>query len=106
MKRHIIYTRQTQGGAKHMTLFSIFIGISVAVIGLVVYSALVVSSRQERIAQRVREENRFERAAYSKRTPGSLYSAGSFAFETAEELTDEDEFNETDELSEFDGNYF
>ena len=72
------------GGAKHMTLLSIFIGTSVAVIGLVVYSALVVSSRQERLAQRVKEENRFERAPGS----GSLYSAGGFAFETSEELAD------------------
>ena len=72
-----------------MTILSISIGISIAVIGLVVYSALVVSSQQERIAQRVREENRFERAPYS---------ADRFAFETSEELVDEDEMNELDVL--------
>jgi len=74
-----------------MTLFNVTIGISIAVIGLVVYSALVVSGRQERLAQRIREENKFERAPYS---------AGSFAFEVSEELADDDEFDE------FDENYF
>ena len=78
-----------------MTLLSIFIGTGVAVIGLIVYSALIVSGRQERIAQRVREENRFERAPYSTGS-GSLYSAGGFAFETSEELSDLDEVDEVD----------
>jgi len=77
-----------------MTLFSITIGISVAVVGLVVYSALVVSSRQEQIAQRVREENRFKRAPYAP------YSADSFAFETSEDLVGEDELEETGNSSE------
>lgn len=64
-----------------MTLFGISIGISIAVIGLVVYSALVVSSRQERIAQQISEENSFERA----------HSANGFIFETSDELADFDE---------------
>jgi len=85
-----------------MTLLNISIGISVAVIGLVVYSALVVSGQQERMAQRVKEENRFERAPYSQRTPGSLYTAGGFAFETSEELTSSLESADEDELDEFD----
>ena len=74
-----------------MTLFNIFIGISVAVIVLVIYSALVISTRQEQTAQRVRDENRFERAPYSRRT------ADSFAFETSEELVDVDEFEESED---------
>ena len=73
-----------------MTLFTIFIGISIAVISLVVYSALVVSGKQERLAQRVRDENRFERS------PFSSYSADHFAFEVSEELTNEDEKDEFD----------
>jgi len=77
-----------------MTLLSITIGISVAVIGLVVYSALVVSSRQEQIAQRVREENRFKRAPYAP------YSADSFAFEISEDLVGEDESSEFDDFEE------
>lgn len=76
-----------------MTLFNISIGIAVAVIALVVYSALVVSGQQERTAQRVREENRFERAPYS------AYSAEGFAFETSDELTAHaDELNEFNEF--------
>ena len=77
-----------------MTLFGISIGISVAVVGLVVYSALVVSSRQEQIAQRIREENRFKRAPYAP------YSANIFAFETAKELVSEDESDETSDSKE------
>lgn len=68
-----------------MTLLSISVGITVAVIGLVVYSALVVSSKQERLAERVREENRFERAPYMP------YSTDSFAFEASEDLMEDDE---------------
>lgn len=74
-----------------MTLLHITIGISIAVIGLVVYSALVVSSRQEQIAQRVRKENSFKRASY---TP---HSADRFAFETSEDLVGEDELEEIEE---------
>ena len=76
-----------------MTVFNLFISISVAVIGLVVYSTLVVSSRQDRIAQRVREENKFERAPYSP------FSSGGFAFETSEELANEDELDENLKVS-------
>jgi len=74
-----------------MALFGISIGISIAVIGLVVYSALVVSSRQEQIAQRIREENRFKRAPYAP------YSTNSFAFETSEDLINEDEIGDSEE---------
>ena len=80
-----------------MTLVNISIGISVAVIGLVVYSALVVSSRQEQLAQRIREENRFKRAPYAP------YSADRFAFEVSEDLMDEEEL---DEFSESEENFF
>jgi len=80
-----------------MTLFNFFIGISIAVIILVVYSALVVSTKQERIAQQLREENKF------KRKPYSSHSVDNFAFETSEELTDKDEF---DEFGEHDENFF
>ena len=75
-----------------MTLLSIFIGTGIAVVALVVYSALVISSRQERLAQRIREENSFERAPYS------TYSTSGFNFETSEELTDVDEVDEISEL--------
>ncbi|MCL1989476.1 MAG: hypothetical protein FWG67_01170 [Defluviitaleaceae bacterium] len=74
-----------------MTLLGIFIGISVAVVGLVVYSTVVVSSRQEQIAQRVREENSFKRAPYSS------YAADRFSFEIAEDLM-ENELKECGEL--------
>jgi len=71
-----------------MTFVGITIGIAVAVIALVVYSALVVSSRQDRLAERLREENSFKRAPYRS------YSADSFAFETSDELMEDDEFEE------------
>ena len=71
-----------------MTFFNVSIGILAAVIGVVIYSALVVSGRQERIAQRVREENKFERAP------------SDFAFEASEELTDLDEVDESSEIDE------
>jgi len=51
-----------------MILFNISIGISIGVIGLVVYSALVVSGRQEQIAQRIREENEFESEPHSQKS--------------------------------------
>ena len=41
-----------------MIAFSIFIVI--AVVALVIYSILIVSSRQEELAQRIREENQFK----------------------------------------------
>lgn len=69
-----------------MAIIAIVVGITLAVISLVVYSALVVSSHQERLAQRVRAENRFVRA------PRYPYTAASrFAFETADELTEDSE---------------
>jgi len=71
-----------------MTIIAITVGIALAVISLVVYSALVVSSQQERLAQRVKEENRFVRAPYNY---------GRFAFETSEELTDGHESKEQTE---------
>jgi len=77
-----------------MTLLNITIGISMAVIGLVVYSALVVSGKQEQLARRMKEENRFDR------TPYSPYSTPYLAFETSEELMAEDAFE--DELDLFD----
>jgi len=74
-----------------MTLLHVTIGISIAVVGLVVYSALVVANQQEQTAQRIREENRFRKAPYAP------YSADSFAFEISEDLVVEDEFDETEE---------
>jgi len=65
-----------------MALLSITAFIAVGVIILVVYSALVVSSRQDKLAKRVREENTFKRASY---TP----SRNHFAMETAEDFTEE-----------------
>jgi len=79
-----------------MTLLNITIGISMAVIGLVVYSALVVSGKQEQLARRMKEENRFDR------TPYSPYSAGHFTFETSEELIDGDAFEDELDLFEDD----
>ena len=66
----------------------LFIGISVAVIALVVYSALVISSKQEELAQRLRNENSFERAPYK------TFSTDDLAFETADELVAGDELSE------------
>jgi len=73
-----------------MVLFIIFIVFSITVIGLVVYSALVISSKQDQIAQRLREENRFKRA-----------SANGLALEASEELANVgDETSEIDEIGE------
>jgi len=79
----------------------LFIGVSVAVIALVVYSALVVSSKQEELAQRLRRENRFERAPYK------TFSTDDLAFETADELVSDDglsgqgnEIGDADEIGE------
>jgi len=78
-----------------MTFLNIFIATGIAVIGLVVYSALVISGRQERLAQRIREENGFEKV------PCPTYSAGGFAFETSEDLTTGDDIlSEIDEIGE------
>jgi len=77
-------------------LIGVTFGIAIAVVCLVVYSALVVSSRQDLIARRVREENRFVRASINP-----YNSSGRFAFETSEELTDEDFLESEDE-----DNYF
>lgn len=89
-----------------MTLFSIFIGISVAVIGLVVYSTLIVSGKQDQLARRIREENRFQRAPYSEGTSDSSTPVTNFAFEASEDLIDGDVFDVIHELSEFEDYYF
>ena len=83
-----------------MTLFKISIGISIAVISLVVYSALIISSRGERLAEHIKKENRFERNPYQG------YPTGDLAFETSDELAVSDDFNPPDELNEFNENYF
>ena len=67
-----------------MEIIILAVVITLAVIILVVYAALVVSSRQERLANRVWEENRFIRAPSN---------TGRFAFETSEELISENEQN-------------
>jgi len=68
-----------------MAIIAIVVGITVAVISLVVYSALIISNQQARLANRLREENRFIQAPFT---------TGHFAFETAEELTIENETRE------------
>jgi len=51
-----------------MILFNIFIGISIGVIGLVVYSALVVSGRQGQTIRHIRKENEFESEPHSQKS--------------------------------------
>ena len=75
-----------------MSLITITAAISVAVVSLVAYSAIVIASKQERLAMRVRDENRFIRA------PRYPYTAASrFAFETSEEIIVEGEINSNEE---------
>ena len=69
-----------------MSLIVVIVVIALAVVSLVVYSALVVSSQQERLAQRIQTDN------HSPRVPHHPYTAASnFAFETADELTGSNE---------------
>ena len=75
-----------------MAIIIVVVGITLAVFSLVIYTALVISGKQERLAIRVREENRFIRA------PRYPYTAASrFAFEAAEEIIDESETESTEE---------
>ena len=71
-----------------MVLIVVTAGITFAVVGLVAYSTLIVASKQERLALRVRDENRFIKA------PRYPYTAASrFALENGEEIIVEGEIN-------------
>jgi len=70
-----------------MALLGITILITVAIICLVVYSTLIISSRQDELAIRIREENSFKPAPFS---------IDSFAFEASEDLVDQDFVNNDD----------
>lgn len=74
-----------------MTAILVFIAISAVLIGIITYSALVVSSKQEqRMIQRVKTDKEIDQHHYSS---GEL-----FAFETSKELgpEEDDDFNDFD----------
>lgn len=67
-----------------MTVIQAFIAISVVLITIVTYSALVVSSKQE--------QRMLHRAKADQKQPNRHYSPhGSFSFETSEDLSPDDD---------------